>query len=69
MTEQFGDPKNLPPGPFGYETTAYFKEHHGKGHVYITDANGRRIGVCWGKPDEKLAMKDMIIKARDKEHD
>lgn len=58
------DEDHLPSGPFEYETTAPLDGHHGKGHVYIVDANGRKIAVCWGKPDEKLAMKDMILKAR-----
>lgn len=56
----------LPPGPFGYETTAPLDDHHGKGHVYIVDATGRKIAVCWGKPDEKLALKDLILDARNK---
>ena len=66
MTEQLGDPKNLPPGPFEYETTAIpiASKHHGMGHVYIVDANGRKIASLWGKPDEKLALKDLILKAR-----
>lgn len=55
---------HLPPGPWEYETTAPFDGHHGKGHVYIVDANGRKIASCWGKPDEKLALKDLIIEAR-----
>jgi hypothetical protein len=56
--------RDLPPGPFLYETTADLDGHHGKGHVYIVDANGRKIGVLWGKPQEKMAMKDMILGAR-----
>lgn len=53
----------LPPGPYAYATTAPAGDHPGKGHVYIVDANGRNVGVCWGKPDEKMAMAVMIIKA------
>lgn len=55
----------LPPGPFHYLTTARDGEHHGKGHVYICDATGRKIAVCWGPPDTKLATALLIINARD----
>ena len=55
----------LPPGPFAYMTTAPAGEHEGRGHVYIIDATGRKIGVCWGPPDTKLATVRMIIRARD----
>ena len=65
MTQK-GDPKDIPPGPFNYETTVPdFNDHHGFGHLYIIDANGRKIAALWGKPDEKLAMKDLILNARD----
>lgn len=57
---------NLPPGPFEYMTTAQLDGHHGMGHVYLVDANGRKVGVVWGKPDEKMAMVEMIIDARSK---
>ncbi len=57
---------HLPPGPFEYETTAPLDDHHGKGHVYIVDANGRKIASIWGKPDEKLALKDLILEARER---
>lgn len=56
---------NLPPGPYEYMTTAALDDHHGVGHVYIVDANGRKIASIWGKPDEKLALKDLILKARE----
>ncbi len=55
----------LPPGPFEYETTAPFDGNHGKGHVYIVDADGRKIATVWGPADTKMAMKDLIIAARD----
>jgi hypothetical protein len=35
----------------------------GGGHIYITDANGRKIAAIWGKADEKQATADLIIKA------
>ena len=52
---------DLPPGPYEYATTAPLDGHHGKGHVYLLDATGRKIGVVWGKPDEKLALVNAII--------
>lgn len=55
--------KNLPPSPFSYATTAAPGDHHGFGHVYLVDATGKKIGVCWGKPDQKLALADLIIRA------
>lgn len=54
---------NLPPGPYDFQTTALPDEPTGKGHIYILDATGRKIGVCWGKPDEKLALAALIIEA------
>jgi hypothetical protein len=36
---------------------------HGKGFVYILDANGRRIAVLWGKIVEKIAMAELICDA------
>lgn len=33
----------------------------GTGHVYLIDATGRKIGVIWGKPDEKVATADLIL--------
>lgn len=34
----------------------------GGGHIYITDANGRKIAAIWGKAKEKQATADLIIK-------
>jgi len=56
--------KHLPPGPWHYETTALKGEPDGKGHVYVVDANGRKIGVCWGPADTKIATANLMIKAR-----
>lgn len=55
--------KNLPPMPYSYATTAQPGDYHGHGHVYIVDANGRKIGALWGKPDEKMALADLILRA------
>lgn len=62
-------PKYLPQGPWIWTTTASPGKHVGKGFVYILDANGRKIGTVWGKPDEKVAIADLIIEARSKIED
>lgn len=56
----------LPPGPFGFETTARPDEHIGTGHVYIIDATGRKIATVWGSKENKIALAEMIIEARDR---
>lgn len=33
----------------------------GGGHVYLTDANGRKIAAVWGKAEEKEATADLIV--------
>lgn len=33
----------------------------GGGHVYLVDADGRKIAAVWGKADEKKAAADLII--------
>ena len=55
----------LPPGPFSYETVGPINRPDGYGHVYILDADGRKIASLWGKPAEKMALADLIIAARD----
>lgn len=35
----------------------------GGGHIYLTDANGRKIAAIWGKADEKVKTADLIIEA------
>ena len=30
-------------------------------HVYLTDANGRKIAAVWGKAEEKVAAADLIV--------
>lgn len=59
---------DLPPGPWHYETTALVGKPDGKGHVYVVDANGRRIACCWGPADTKIATANLMIKARE-DHD
>lgn len=38
---------DLPPGPFTWITTARPGEHDGNGHVYIVDANGRKMAAIY----------------------
>jgi hypothetical protein len=57
---------DLPPGPFSYETVRRLggSDHEGSGHVYLLDGNGRKIASMWGKKEEKMALVDLIIRAR-----
>ena len=57
---------HLPPLPWSYSTTRPVSSaHEGAGHVYLLDANGRRIAALWGKPDEKLAIAELVCDASD----
>jgi hypothetical protein len=53
----------LPPLPWTYMITAPANRHPGSGHVYIADANGRKIINLWGDQDEKIRLAEMIIDA------
>ena len=55
---------NLAPGPWHFETTAGVTEHDGHGHVYMVDANGRKIASLWGSAETKIATADLMIEAR-----
>jgi len=57
--------KHLPGGPFLYRVTAPEGRHEGSGLVHLLDANGRKIAQLWGSPDEKLALAELFIDARD----
>jgi hypothetical protein len=54
-------PQNLPPLPWFYTTNAPEGHHEGKGFVYLHDADGRKIGTVWGKPDEKMATIQLVM--------
>lgn len=62
MKDQF-EPQDLPKGPYRYEMTALEGEHHGSGHVYLVDADSKRLASIWGKKESKMALADLIIKA------
>ena len=47
------------PRPWSWLWTA--ANASGGGHIYILDANGRKIGVIWGKHPEKEATADLIV--------
>lgn len=57
--------EHLPPLPWSYQTNAVVGDHEGNGFVYLLDANGRKIGTFWGKPDEKLAIAELVCDAAD----
>lgn len=54
--------RHLPPGPWTYETT-HPDGQHGTGHVYLIDANSRKIASIWGTGEEKIALVNLIISA------
>ena len=53
----------LPPRPWEYLTTARPGEHDGSGHIYIIDANGRKIASIWGPAETKMAIVNLILRA------
>lgn len=60
---------SLPKGPYSYQYTTpkgAGDRAIGKGHVYLLDANGRKIASLWGKPEEKLALAELICDASEK---
>jgi len=57
--------EHLPPLPWSYLTNAREGQHEGTGFVFLLDANGRKIGTVWGRPDEKLAVVELICDAAD----
>lgn len=56
---------DLPPGPWSFTFTPGRKHTAiGQGHVYIVDANGRKIASIWGSAEEKVLVAEMMIAAR-----
>lgn len=37
--------------------------NNGVGHVYLVDANGRKIAAIWGKTEEKEATANLTLDA------
>jgi hypothetical protein len=54
----------LPAGPWSYLTTAAPGTPDGNGHVYLVDADGKKLASLWGKPDQKMALAKLFIAAR-----
>lgn len=57
----------LPAGPWSIIITALPTEHPGAGHVYIADANGKKIMSIWASAAQKMEIADFIVTAREKE--
>jgi hypothetical protein len=49
----------LPPLPWTYVTIGGPGDP-GHGHVYIVDANNRKIASIWGKAQEKIAFAEAV---------
>lgn len=49
---------DLAPRPWDW---TWIPAGNGGGHIYLTDANGRKIGVLWGKPEEKKAAAELLV--------
>jgi hypothetical protein len=60
--------KKLPPGPFSLEQSQSTSAN-GRFHLYVTDANCRKIAALWGNHDERLALGELLIHARDQVKD
>jgi len=56
---------NLPPGPWTWQDYGLVERPMGHGFVYLLDANGRKIGTFWGKPEEKVATAEFVVEARE----
>lgn len=52
--------------PLDYMITARPGEHEGSGHVYIVDANGKKLASLWGPKETKIAMAQLILDAANK---
>lgn len=57
--------QHLPRGPYAYVTSAREGQHDGSGVVHVVDASGRKIAAMYGQPDEKLALTELLIDARE----
>jgi len=53
---------SLPPKPYALLESA-MASANGAFHLYVVDANGRKIAALWGKEEEKLALGKMIVEA------
>lgn len=57
---------SLPKLPFSFQQMSVRADLTlGNGHVYLLDADGRKIASLWGKPREKLALASFICDTSD----
>lgn len=55
---------DLPPLPFDYESNRLANsKHEGAGHVWLLDANGKRIANIFGTGRQKMALVKLMIEA------
>lgn len=52
----------ISPTPFNV-VESMTKTANGCGHIYLVDANGRKIAALWGTLDEKVANASLFIAA------
>jgi len=52
-------PAKHAPLPWRYETVS--ANASGGCHLYLVDANGRKIAAIWGKADEKFETAQLIL--------
>jgi hypothetical protein len=54
----------MEPAPLPYNwTTSERPAHNGAFHLYLVDANGRKIAAIWGQPGEKEETAKLIVDA------
>lgn len=55
-------PPVLVPPPMPYSLVeSKLMGSNGRGHLYLADANGRKIAALWGGDGEKIALGEMIV--------
>ena len=57
---------DLAPMPWTWITTSPDEGFEGSGHIYLVDANGRKIACIWGKAREKVAAANFICDATER---
>jgi len=55
--------EHLPPRPWSFMSITPQGKPLGNGHVYLLDANGRKIASLWGNADEKIATAELVCDA------
>lgn len=55
-------PPSLPPFPWDWVAAGH-PTINARYHIYLVDANGRKIAAIWGKDGEKELTADHILKA------